>query len=63
LAYGLSLRILEEMLAESGTEVDHATIHRWTAHYTPLLPEQFNRCKRQVSGKRHADETYIKVRG
>jgi hypothetical protein len=30
LAYNLSLRNLEEMMAERGVSVDHATIHRWT---------------------------------
>lgn len=29
LAYGLSLRDLEEMVAERGVSVDHSTIHRW----------------------------------
>ena len=63
LAYSLSLRNLEEMTAERGIGVDHATIHRWTVHYTPLLLEQFNRRKRPVTGRWHMDETYIKVRG
>jgi transposase-like protein len=43
LAYNLSLRNLEEMMAERGISVDHATIHRWTVHYAPLLLERFNR--------------------
>ena len=30
LAYSLSLRDLEEMMAERGISVDHATVHRWT---------------------------------
>jgi transposase-like protein len=63
LACGLSLRNLEEMMAERGIEVDHATIHRWTVHYAPLLLEQFNRRKRGVGRRWHVDETYIKVRG
>jgi transposase-like protein len=63
LAYGLSLRNLEEMMAERGVAVDHATIHRWTIHYAPLLLEQFNRRKRAVSRKWHVNETYVKVRG
>jgi transposase-like protein len=63
LAYNLSLRDLEEMMAERGISVDHATVHRWTVHYAPLLLEQFNRLKRPVSGRWHIDETYIKVRG
>ncbi|ANY84844.1 integrase (plasmid) [Microvirga ossetica] len=62
LAYGLSLWNLEEMMAERGVTVDHATIHRWTVHYAPLLLEQFNRRKRAVSRRWHVDETYIKVR-
>jgi putative transposase len=63
LAYGLSLRDLEEMMAERGILVDHTTIHRWTVHYAPLLLEQLNRPKRRVTGKWHVDETYIEVRG
>src|SRR5919112_1221941 len=63
LAYKLSLRNLEEMMAERGISVDHATVHRWTVHYAPLLLEQFNRRKRPVTGRWHIDETYIKVRG
>ena len=63
LAYDLSLRNLEEMMAERGIEVAHATIHRWTVHYAPLLLEQFNRHKRAVGRRWHVDETYIKVRG
>jgi transposase-like protein len=63
LAYSLSLRDLEEMMAERGISVDHATIHRWTVYYAPLLLEQLNLRKRPVSRKWHIDETYIKVRG
>src|SRR5918998_3266043 len=63
LAYSLSLRDLEEMMAERGVSVDHATIHRWTLRYAPELLERFNRRKRAVTGRRHVDETYVKVRG
>jgi hypothetical protein len=63
LAYGLSLRDLEEMMAERGIAVDHATIHRWVVRYSPELLQRFNLRKRAVTGKWHMDETYIKVRG
>jgi hypothetical protein len=63
LAYDLSLRDLEEMMAKRGIAVDHTTIHRWTVRFSPLLLERFNRRKRAVTGKWHVDETYIKVRG
>jgi putative transposase len=63
LAYNLSLRNLEEMMAERGIKVDHATIHRWVVRYSPELLKRFNARKQAVTGKWHVDETYIKVRG
>ena len=63
LAYNLSLRDLEEMMAERGLSVDHSTVHRWVVRFAPQLLERFNRRKRAVTGKWHLDETYIKVRG
>jgi putative transposase len=63
LAYNLSLRDLEEMMAEHGIHVDHSTVHRWVVHFAPLLLERFNRRKRPVTGKWHVDETYVRVRG
>jgi transposase-like protein len=63
LAYNLSLRDLEEMMAERGLNVDHSTVHRWVDHFSPQLLERFNQRKRAVTGKWHMDETYIRVRG
>ena len=63
LAYSLSLRYLEEIMAERGICVDHSTLNRWVRRFSPMLLERFNRRKRAVSGKWHMDETYIKVRG
>jgi len=62
LAYNLSLRNLEEMMAERSISVDHASVHRWVVRYSPELLERFNLRKRSVSRKWHVDETYIKVR-
>ena len=36
-AYPLSLRHLEEMIAERGVAVDHSTIHRWAIEITKTL--------------------------
>jgi putative transposase len=63
LAYNLSLRDLEEMMAERGLSVDHSTVHRWVVHFAPQPLECFQQRKRAVTGKWHVDETYIKVRG
>ena len=51
LAYNLSLRNLEEMMAERGISVDHATIHSWVIRYSPELLKRFNARKRAVTGK------------
>jgi hypothetical protein len=37
LRYHLSYRDLEELLAERGIVVDHVTLYRWVARFTPLL--------------------------
>lgn len=63
LAYNLSLRDLEEMMAERGLDVDHSTLHRGVVHFSPRLLECFNGRKRTVTGRWHLYETYIKVRG
>ncbi|OYD60060.1 UNVERIFIED_ORG: transposase-like protein [Burkholderia sp. CF145] len=62
-AYSLSPRNLEEMMAERGVEVDHSTVHRWVIKLVPLFEKAFRRCKRPVGKSWRMDETYIKVGG
>jgi putative transposase len=62
-AYGLSLRNLEEMMAERGIDVDHSTVHRWAIKLLPVLEKAFRRRKRAVGTSWRVDETYIKVKG
>jgi hypothetical protein len=40
----------DEFATEPGIHVDHSTVHRWVAHFAPLLLERFNRRKRPVTG-------------
>ncbi|MBH3030009.1 IS6 family transposase [Serratia marcescens] len=63
LANALSLRNLEEMMAERGVVVDHSTLHRWVIRLVPLLDKAFRRHKRTVGRRWRMDETYIKVKG
>jgi transposase-like protein len=64
LAYPLSYRNLEEMLAERGVEVDHSSVYRWVQKFTPQLEAAFRKGKkRPVSTSWRMDETYIKVKG
>ena len=62
-AYPLSTRHVEELIAERGVDVDHSTINRWIVKYSPLLEEAFHRRKRPVWVSWRMDETYVKVKG
>lgn len=62
-SYSLSLRNLEEMMAERGITVDHSTVHRWALKLLPVLEKAFRRHKRPVGKSWRVDETYIKVKG
>ena len=62
-AYSLSLRDIEELMAERGMSVDHTTIHRWVVEYAPRLDATFRIKKKTVAGSWRMDETYIKIKG
>src|SRR5512133_3579941 len=63
LRFCLSLRDLEELMAERGLAVDHTTIWRRTQVYGP---EVYNRLHGQVKRKSstwHMDETFVRIAG
>lgn len=62
-AYPLSLRQIEEMIAERGVIVDHTTVHRWSVKMLPILAAAMRRRKRTVGASWRMDETYVKVGG
>ena len=63
LRFKLGYRDIEELMAERGVNVDHATINRWVVKFAPLLGLRARRHKAQVGKSWRLDETYIKVRG
>lgn len=63
LAYSLRLWNLEEIMAERGVIVDHATLHRWVIRLVPLLDKVFRRYKRRPGNRWRMEETYIRVKG
>ena len=56
-AYPLSLRQLQEMMAERGVDDDHSTIHRWAIKMLPVLAAVCRRRKRPVGKSWRMDET------
>ncbi|MBM3605370.1 MAG: IS6 family transposase [Alphaproteobacteria bacterium] len=61
--YGVSYRDLEEIMAERGIRVDHATLNRWVERYAGQVAEDARRRKRPTERSWRMDETYIKVKG
>lgn len=61
--YAVSYRDLEEIMAERGVDVDHATLNRWVVKYAPLIADAAQQRKSRTARSWRADETYIKVKG
>jgi transposase, IS6 family len=63
LRYALSLRNLEEIMAERNVHVDHVTIWRWIQRYAPELSQRCRCQLRKTNGSWRVDETYLRVAG
>lgn len=63
LKYGISYRVLEEMMKERGVEVDHSTLYRWVMKYAYELKKRSSWYARSHGFSWRVDETYVKVRG
>lgn len=61
--YAVSYRDLEEILAERGVRVDHATLNRWVVKFAPQIAARAQARKRPTAKSWRMDETYIKVKG
>ncbi len=63
-AYSLSYRDIEELMAERGSRVDHSTVNRWVIEYAPQLETEFRKKhKSNTNGSWRMDETYLKIKG
>ena len=63
LRYALSLRNLEEIMAERNIQVDHVTIWRWIQRYAPELSRRCRQEMRKTNRSWRVDETYLRVAG
>ncbi len=61
--YAVSYRDLEEIMAERGVTVDHATLNRWVVKFSPLIAANAQARKRATANSWRMDETYINVKG
>src|SRR5215467_9808264 len=61
--FSLSLRDLEELMAERGLKVDHTTIWRWTQTYGPEVYRRLQGEVKRKSATWHVDETFVRIAG
>ena len=66
--YPLSLRNVEDLLAERGIEISHETVRFWWNRFGPIFAAEIR--KRRVAHRRsypqwrwHLDEVFVKVNG
>ena len=61
--FPVSYRDLEEIMAERGVDLDHATLNRWVEKYAGAIAEEAH-CRKSSTGRSwRMDETYVKVKG
>jgi len=48
--YAVSYRDLEEIMAERGVQVDHATLNRWVVKYSPSIAKSAQQKKQPAAG-------------
>ena len=48
--YAVSYRDLEEIMAERGVQVDHATLNRWVVKYSPDIAKAAQTRKQSTAG-------------
>jgi putative transposase len=61
--FALSLRDVEDLLAERGTRVSHETIRVWVAKFGTQFVAKIRRDRAKPADKWHLDEVVITIRG
>src|SRR5215471_17825069 len=61
--FSLSLRDIQELMAERGLAVDHTTIWRWVQRYGPEIHRRLRGHLKPKSPTWHMDETFVRIAG
>jgi transposase-like protein len=61
--FTLSLRDVEEMLAERGIDVTYETIRCWTMKFGPAIAANIRRARPRADSVWHLDEMVVRIRG
>ncbi len=63
LRFTLSLRDVEDLLAERGVAVSYETVRRWMNHFGPMIAADLRKRRLKPHTTWHLDEVYLKIDG
>src|SRR5271169_1400452 len=63
LRFTLSLRDVEDLLAERGIAVSYETVRRWVNHFGPTIAAELRKRRPRPHSTWHLDEVYLKIEG
>ena len=63
LRFTLSLRDVEDLLAERGIAVSYETVRRWVNHFGPVIAVDLRKRRLKPHTTWHLDEVYLKIEG
>ena len=63
LRFTLSLRDVEDLLAERGVAVSYETVRRWVNHFGPMIASDSRKRRQKPHTTWHLDEVYLKIDG
>ena len=63
LRFTLSLRDVEDLLAERAIGVSYETVRRWVNHFGPLVAADFRKRRPKPRTTWRLDEVYLKIDG
>ena len=63
LRFTLSLRDIEDLLAERGIMVSYETVRRWVNHFGPMIAANLRKHRPKPHTIWHLDEVYLKIAG
>ena len=61
LRFILSLRDVEDLLAERGVAVSYETVRRWVNHFGPMIAADLRKRRLKPHTTWHLDEAYLKI--
>ena len=63
LRFTLSLRDVEDLLAERGITVSYESVRRWVNHFGPMIAADLRKRLPRPHTTWHLDEVYLKIDG